>query len=342
MAGSTKKEEAVNWPLERETLNELILKPVFVSDNIFTGTFRVMKNVKDEAKMFFLGAPSKFLQNNDNCDFTPKGGLELVPDKIRVCRKKINMKQCKDEVFDTCLEAALTGAGDAIFDPGATPEDSALQKAMSAQIAKGLTNDLFLLSSFATPGSDLSDGFYDNCYPGLFVDIAAKVASGRLTQINAGSGTALVPGAAIAIFEGLWAARSLAFKGFQKFIAMHEIHCTDDIAENLRQYYQALGVLQQYELIRDGIATLYWNGIPVVSHPEWDAELRNPAVFNLTEPHRAILTIAGNMTVATDLSGSDVSLRVYMDVHETNIFTQGYLRFGGAKVAFPELMVYGQ
>lgn len=340
--GETTLDLGKGWDLTRPELNELILKPVFVSENVLTSSFRVMKNVKTTAKMYFLGAPSKFIQNNDNCDFTPKGGLELVPDSISVCRKKIEMKQCKDEVFDTCFEAALTGSGDAIFDPEATPEDAALQAAMAAQIAKGIVNDLFLIASFAKPGETISDGFYDNCYPGLFEDIRVKVASGRLTQINAGSGAALPPGAALVIFNGLWSARTLAFKGFEKFPAMHEIHVTDDIKENYREYLESMGTLEQYTLLTDGIATLLWRGMPIIGHPEWDAELRSVDGFNLTEPHRAILTLSGNMTVATDLAGTDVNLRIYTDVHMKNIFTQGAMRFGGAKISFPELAVYGQ
>lgn len=338
--GQTILESPMSWELTRPEINELILKPTFVSDNIFTGTFRVMKNVKDEAKMFFLGAPSKFLQKNNDCKFTPKGSMSLVPDKIQVCRMKVEMEQCMDEVFDSCLEAALTGSEDGIFDPTATPEGAQLQAAMATQISKGLTNDLFLLSSFAKPGETASDGFYDICYPGLFANIDSLVAAGKLTQVNAASGAALGAGAAIALFKGMWNARSLKFKGFELFPGQHELHVTNDLYENLHEYYENLGVAEQYQIIKDGITSLTWRGIAVISHPEWDAELRT--TFGLTNPHRAILTLTGNLTVATDLAGTDVSLRIYTDVHMKQLYTQGFLRFGGAKVAFPDLCVFAK
>lgn len=341
MAGETKTESFSEWNLTREEINQLILKPVFVSQNPLTGMFRVMPNVKDKAKMYFLGAPSKFIQNNDNCDFTPKGQMPLTPRDINVCRFKIEMKQCADEVFDTCFEKVLTGAGNEIFNPEATPEAKQLQNAMAEQVAKGIANDLFLISSFANPGSTGDEIFYDRCEKGLFPNMDLDVSQGKLTQIDAGSGSALASGESLLIFEALWANRSLAFKGLVKEKKMHVFHVTDDINENYRQYLSALGTEQAHTLIVEGYGEfLMWNGIPIMPHPEWDAELRN--VFALTEPHRALLVNANNATVASDLRDPNIKLRVYTDVHQKNIYTAGFFRFGGAKLAFPELAVYGK
>lgn len=341
MAGETKQAAFQGWNLTRSEINELILKPVFVSNSPLSNNFRVLKNVKDKAKMYFLGAPSKFIQNSDNCEFTPKGKLPLTPREIAVCRLKIEMKQCADEVFDTCWEKVLTGQGDGIWDPNATPEAKQLQSAMAEQVAKGIANDLFLISSFANPGATEADGFYDRCEKGLFPNLDLDVAQGKLVLLNANSGSALSSGDSVALFEALWANRKLDFIGFENEPAMHEIHVTHDIKENYRKYLQALGTEQAHTLIVEGVGSfLTWNGIPIYAHPEWDAELRNS--FSLTQPHRAILTFANNLTVATDLTSQDVSLRIYTDVHQKEVFTQGNLRFGGAKLAFPDLAVYAK
>lgn len=337
-----------SWDLNRDQMNELILKPVFVSDNVFNSTFKVKPNVKGKIKLHYLSTPSKFIQNNDDCNFNPKGAMSLTPGYLDVKRKKIQMEQCKDELFDTCLEIALTGSGNRIFEPGATPEDAVLQKAMAQVVSIGIQNDLMLLASFSKPGQTISvpgsTDFYDvdsEFQQGLFPNLVKYVADGKLTQINAGSGSALSSGESVVIFQALWNNRSLVFKGLESQIGAHEIHCTQSIADNYREYLESLGTYEQYTVLTNGIARLTWRGIVIVPHPEWDAELRNPLVFNLTEPHRAILTVAGNMQVATDLSASDVSLRIYTDVHQLKVYTAGYLRFGGANLAHPELAVYG-
>lgn len=345
--GKTTVDQGMSWDLSRAQVSQLILKPVFVSDNVFNSTFKVMPRVKDKARMYFLGAPSKFIQNNNNCDFTPKGTLPLTVREIGVQRKKIELQQCKDEVFDSCLEAALTGEGNAIFEPGATPEDNMLQKAMATQVANGIANDLFLLASFAKPGLTIgipgSTDFYevdDTLSQGLFPNLDQDVTDGRLTQLASGSGSALPANGAILLFQALWANRSLAFRGLEAALNMHELHVTQDVADNYRDYLESLGTVQEYSILVDGIQRLTWRGVVIIPHPEWDAEFKNPLVFNLTEQHRALLTVAGNMRVATDLSASDVALRIYTDVHMKNIYVQGNLRFGGARLAFPELAVY--
>jgi|GEM_PF-3780522 len=345
--GATKTDGGMSWDLTSQQVNELILKPVFVSDNVFNSTFKVMRGVKDKATMYFLGAPSKFLKNNSGCTFSAKGSMALTLREIAVQRKEVELTQCKDEVFDTCMEAVLTGEGNNLYEPGSTAADKALQKAMAQQVAVGIQNDLFLLASFAKPGLTItvsgSENFYivdDALKQGLFPNIDADVLAGRLTQISAGSGSALSSGESVDIFKGLWNNRTLVLQGLQASLNMHEIHCTQSVANNYQEYLEAFGTEQANSFVIDGIKTLTWRGIIIIAHPEWDAELRNPLVFNLTEPHRALLTVANNMRVATDLVSGDVAMRIYSDIHRKNIYTQGHLRFGGAKLAHPELAVY--
>lgn len=347
--GATKLDEGQSWDLSQNEINELILKPVFVSENVFNSTFKVMPRVKDKAKMYFLGAPSRFIQKNNACDFTPKGSMPLTVRDIAVQRLKIEMKQCKDEVFDTCLEKDLTGEGNAIFEPGSTEADASLIAGMTEQIAAGISNDLFKLASFAKPGQTISiigsTDFYDvdsALSQGLFPNIEEDVAAGRIVQVDAGSGTALGSGDAVDIFKGLWGNRSLEFKGLEAELQLHEIHCTQSIADNYLDTLEALGTEAANSIIVNGVRRLTWRGIPVIPKPVWDAELQNPQVFALTAPHRAVLTVANNMRVATDLTSQDVELRIYTDIHRKNIYTQGYLRFGGARICHPELVVYAK
>lgn len=319
------------WNLDPQRANRLFLKPIFTTSNPLTSIFSVMRRVKVEAIMYYLGHPSKIIQRNDDCEFTPKGSMGMTQRKINVYRLKVEMQQCNDEFFDTCLEYALGDELD-IFDPENPAHMKALKNAMLMHVQMAKINDLFKLAFFGD--RTLVDDFY-NTTDGVYKFIDEAVANGDIIEVGAGSGAALNAGDSITIFESLHAQSKIQLRKLGNNLKNYMV--TESIYENYRKYLQALGTELANTYIINGVPKgLLYNGIPVIEIPEWDEVLTGD--FGLTNPHRAIYSATGNLKVATDISGTESKFRVYRDpVHMKKWFYASAFTFG-ANYTHSELM----
>ncbi len=325
----------MDWRLNEDEISTLLLTPAFSSESPLSGNFSVLRNVKVDATMHKLNRPKRFLQSNDNCGFTPKGKMQLTSRKITVARMKVNLQFCVDELFDTCLER-ITGAGNDIKKMDSTKALKALKAAMMEQVQQGLIDDIFAVAYFGKVTNTISDADLQSFFAlmnGIWEDIFADVTAGNTPAQTGVSGSALSSGDSVDLFDDTYGDSKLPLKKFKKNFLVYNV--TSTVYENYLAYLQALGTEMANQLIIDGVQVgLKYNGIPVIEHPEWDDILVNE--YGLTLPHRVQLTVQGNDTLATDISGESTSLRVYSDIDEEFIKIKGELRLG-AREAHPEL-----
>jgi hypothetical protein len=329
------------WALNRTELNELLLKPLFVSDNVLTSHFNIRRNVKDEVNLHFIGAPSRFVQPNQDCTFSPKGKLTLTSNTLKVSKHKVELEHCQDEFFDTCLERALTGSGNEIFNPDATPEMKQLKAAMMEQINAGIVNDLSALAWFADSANTIGDATLSAFYSqlatnGIFTQLDAKNPA-VVKLVSAASGTQLSGALAVALLRGMYEQSGTIFRKLPK--ALREFKVTSSIYEPYKDYLRNLGALEQNIIVQEGFEALKYDGMAVVEMPDWDDTLKND--FGLSIPNRAILTASGNLAGGTDVSATGASLRWYSDIHGKSLYAQGYFRFGTG-IVHDELVVYAK
>ena len=312
-----------DWNLNPQAANRLFLKPIFASANPLTEIFSIMRNVKSEATMYYLGHPGKIIQRNDDCNFTPKGRMTMTQRKINVYRAKINMQQCNDEFFDTCLEYALGNELD-IFDPESTDHLRKLKNAMLTHIQIATVNNMLALALYGD--RTLADDFY-NVTDGVYKAIDAAVVAGDITEINAGSGAAYAAGDASDVFKAVHLGSNRILRNLSK--SQKEYLVDEKTFDNYVDELKALGTEEAHRLIVNGIPTdsYKYDGIEVRKVPELGDILE--ADFGLTEPHRVIYQAKGSLKLATDIQGSATRFRVYLDpVHQKVWFYDAAFKLG--------------
>lgn len=323
MFGESVMPAEFDWNLNPQAANRLFLKPIFASSNPLTDIFSVMRRVKTEAVMYYLGHPSKIIQRNDDCKFTPKGQMSMSQRKINVYRCKINMQQCNDEFFDTCLEYALGDELD-IFDPESSEHLRALKNAMLTHIQIATINDMFKLGFFAD--RSLTDDFY-NVTDGVYKFIDEAVVAGDITEVNAGSGSAYSAGDANTLLQAVHRQSNKILRNLPKNQKSYLVD--EETFDNLIDYYKALGTEEANRLIVNGVPTgsYLYDGIPVIKIAEFGYVLEED--FGLTNPHRVIYQANGALKLATDIAGSATKFRVYLDQpHQKTWFYDAAFKLG--------------
>lgn len=333
-AGEVREVQMFDFNLKGSNANKLFLAPIFLASNILTGMFAVMRNVKDEALMWYMGRIRKIIQANDDCKFTPKGGVNLKLRKMEVRRMKVNMSQCNDEFFNTCLERTL-GNELEIFNPDSSDHIKKLKKAMLTVIQEAIVDDLFTLAFFGDRSN--LDPFF-GLTDGIFKKLDEAITAGEITEIATGSGAALPAGASVTIFKAMHKNSHIALRRLPK--SKKTIYVSESIEDNYREYLESLGTELSHTMIVDGVERLRWNGYPIVPVPEWDNILAEDLAQ--TDQHRAILTANKNLVIGTDITGSAAKVRIYQDpVHKKEWYYDAAFKLG-TNFAHAEYVVYAR
>jgi hypothetical protein len=333
MSGRTEITAPVGFNLNPQEANQLFLSPMFVSDNIITDPFfRLMRRVKRDATMSFMGSMARIVQKNTGCGWNPDGTTSITERDITTMKHKINTEQCTDEFFDTCWEY-ITGLEIDIELMTTTEQGRAVQDFTMKVIRDAAINDTFLLAWFSDV--DSVDAFLAQ-NNGWFKDIEADVASGATPSIATGSGAPLAAGASVTIMQLAIDAQLDVFdnvaEGDKKFI----------VSKSIWKNYQAFlksnpNLESDQERLINGTQMLRYNGIDLVKCPQWDTE---DALQGLVDNHRLVLTIAKNLVIATDITSSETRFDSWFDRQDELAKTKAKFRLG-FRVAHPEMLVYG-
>lgn len=101
------------------------------------------------------------------------------------------------------------------------------------------------------------------------------------------------------------------------------ILCSRSFSENYRETLEADGTeAAHYEMV-NGINTLTFRGIPMITRHEWDVHIA--ADFVGYYPHRALLTVPKNLIFGTDLADADSLVeQFYVQEKQLNFFRVQY------------------
>jgi len=333
MAGFTDIREPVSFDLESEKANELFLAPAFVSDNIIGGAFyKIMRNVKRTAVMYFAGALSNIVQKNTGCGWTPSGSMAITQREIEVCKEKIQLELCTDEFFDTCFEDML-GNEEGIYQLNETPTGQAILNYWIERVRQGFKNDVWKLSWFGNTDSVLP--FFAQCN-GWIKQIEADITAGLTPPaVDALSGAPLAAGASVTILEEVIDAQTDILDDVPASDKV--LFVSKSIWNNYKKYLQSNpNCCDSWSTLQDGILELRYDGILLIKCSQFDAcdaTLGNP------DTHRVILAHNRTLTMATDITGEETSFSIRFDVDSKLHKIEAYFK-QGFNVAHPELIVY--
>lgn len=336
MAGKTEMRGPVRFNLNPQEANEMFLSPLFVNQNLIGADWvKIMRNVKQEAVMYFGGAMSRIIQKNRGCGWDPKGEMPITQRTVTTGKHKINVQLCTDEFWDTCLEY-LTGSEIDIYQLDTTELGRLVLNFWIERIQQGYWNDLFTLAFYADTAS--TNPFFAQG-DGWLKDIKQDIADGLTPAIvPTGSGAPLAAGASVTIFEDMIAAQTDVFEDMTEDMKVFIV--SKSIYNNYRDYLKANpAVSESWLSLQNGIMELKFCGIKVEKCPDFDkidAELAGAG-----DQHRALLTFKETLTVATDIRANDTEFNVRFDEDTKLHKIEAFFRLG-FKVAHPELVVLAE
>jgi hypothetical protein len=167
-----------------------------------------------------------------------------------------------------------------------------------------------------------SDVKYYDSINGIWKKVYAAVTGATLNRFTITKNAAatfalqaLAADEALTIFEGVWAKADPRLKSDPNKV----MYVTNTIFENYRQSLQTKGTPYDISLTTDGFRELKWNGTTVRNmetlwdiHIQGDFEQLNTGLA-FDKPHRVLLTVPGNIPVATLSKGDIDSVESFKD-----------------------------
>lgn len=300
-----------------EHMVELFLKPILAVDD-YTQNFRVMSNVVGKRNIYFRGRAAKIMKKVENCTFTEKGGISITDKEITTTNVGVQIKECWSTFKDTVFEKAWLKSGTDKHDmTGTEVEDIFIDF-----IQEGMRRDVARVLWFGDANAASADWDWFDGWLKCMLDNSGDL--GYSTDISAfETGAALNTDAAVDIFEELeenapstlW---QLGKENLRFYVSRGIVH---NFAASLRGTIQTDSA---FDTLVNGVKTLAWNGIPIVTLPELDADLAdadNPIASSLNTGSNniVILTTPENLVVALDgnnVMGNDARIWYSMDDDE--------------------------
>lgn len=170
------------------------------------------------------------------------------------------------------------------------------------------------------------NGFWDQIYDIMTANPGQKVAIAENALTTKAAQMALAADTAVDVFEGLLTSSTVdpRLLGDDNRV----IYCTQSLFNNYKKYLRSFpNIDASYERIEGRYDSLMFDGVQVISVPDWDriirADFDNGTKYDL--PHRAVLTTKDNLPIALDASEALTDLKVfYDDVTELNHIKGGY------------------
>lgn len=167
-------------------------------------------------------------------------------------------------------------------------------------------------------------------FPGMNVTVSAPVnVSGDLagsvaTTTAAVRNTTLKAGAAAAIMQLMWEARTDELAEFDGTDAVFDV--TRSFYENYKAYLNTFagGVQGAYMDLQNGKKTLAFEGIPLIKHPDWDKRVKS-ADYGYVQPHMAFLSTRKNYVWGTDSTDDMAKVEAWYELKDQlNYFRAQY------------------
>lgn len=320
----------LNAGYQLEASRELLLKPVFTSDNVLGQVSSILNlpiydvayNVKEKRKFKRIGKMGPIAKARTNCStWDPVVIQSMVDDEFTVHAFEVEGELCADEF--TGIWENIRGAGNNM---NVTEGELAqqLEQALIMRIRMALKDDIFrqvwfsettFQTTYATSLSKLdmrTRGVIEtqcNQFDGLWEQIEDGVTASNIAYVDSYDGATRYASSAniAAWFEAMLAAASRELKGFvRQGRAVFLVQSAFMTA--YRQYLQGLGTEMANRYIKDGDgmplrSLLFYDGIPVIEVEEWDAfDDMFPIAGKAKE--RGLLVALENLQIGTDAAST--------------------------------------
>lgn len=168
------------------------------------------------------------------------------------------------------------------------------------------------------------------------VNVSGDLAGSTATVTAAVRGTTLKAGAAVAILQAMYEARTDELAEFDATDARFDV--TRSIYENYLAYLQTqTGAEAAFSTLVNGVRTLTFNGIPVMKRPDWDKRI-NSADFGYVMRHRALLSSHKTYVFGTDSTDDMAQVEAwYEKKDQMNYFRTQYC--AGTQIVHPIYIV---
>lgn len=164
------------------------------------------------------------------------------------------------------------------------------------------------------------------------VNVSGDLAGSAATVTAAVRATTLKAGAAVAILQAMYEARTDELAEFDATDARFDV--TRSIYENYLAYLQTqTGAEAAFSTLVNGVRTLTFNGIPVMKRPDWDKRIKS-ADFGYVMPHRALLSSHKTYVFGTDSTDDMAQVEAwYEKKDQMNYFRTQYC--AGTQIVHP-------
>lgn len=272
------KEDAQKW----------FLQPLFLGGDDVQ-MFNVVTDAKSSYKLQKYGSLEKITVAQAD-GFTGSSGSSTTQRTINLTRLNAEGEQSASEFFGK-IDGELLRRG---IDRQ-NIEGTVLAEIILGIFTKGVMRDKNRQFWFADTAS--GDANY-SAYDGIMKQLQSLPAAQRLVFP---AGATIAAGVAEAQFQLM---KDAAPNEMMENLNDVVILATRDVVENYLKFLKALGTERAHIQTENGQQRLFWDGIEVISMPEWDSHLAADAadtgIVGNTDPHRAIMTVKSNIEVATD------------------------------------------
>ncbi len=313
--------------LDPKDTNEVIVLPL-TEVHAIEDFFDVRTDIIYKERLVLSNNLRRIIRAATGCGFEATDDAVNVYEKyLEVCALKVNLEQCAADLGSSWFAKWLK-KGTNIDDL----TDTALQDFIVAQVIDALKYDLPELSWFGD--TDSNDDFLASCdgiWKRIFEAIdeysgqRLAVIGDTLSDCEALDVMRLLYEGAPAQLDGQPAANKqflLTRELYDNYLTCREDACCGD---------------RSWDMVEAGPRQLYFRGVPVIKMTEWTEAIN---FHNLSNPHRAMYTMKGNLYVGTDAVSSDQSLDFWYDKKDEMNYMRLKMKWG-TQIVFDQLTVVG-
>lgn len=299
---------------------ELFITPALQGQNNFD-QYRIIPNVATKRQMNFRAQADKITRKATGCSFTAKGNVSLTDKVLDVNPIEAQGQLCDRDLADTVFEDTWFKQGN--DRPDAT--GTIAEQIMMDYIVEGVKRDNTRVVWFGDEDDGDADFNHIDGFWRLMLDSSGSLgATYNITNVETGG--SLDTDAAETVFKNLF--ENIPAYAWQLGRSNFRFYVSHGLELNYRTTLRADATDTSNTIRINGLDTLAFEGIPVVTIPEWDDDLADSSLpasisngFNTTSDNLAILTIADNLVIGTDLvssaRGTDARIWYSMDNKET-------------------------
>lgn len=307
----------------------------------------IRENIKAQEQIAFLGLLSKLTKAHTDCGGSPTSTNIPMTEKFWTpAAVRFWLSMCATELEQTFF---VWGQNAGIDRLELVNDKSHINAFVVQRILEAVSEDTLRIAWFndtdadnventpglITTGVSLTDY---NIIDGLWKQIYADVASNpsRQTTIALNSQTTYANQA----FDDTDVTNKLAHDILQDMLEAADTRLIDQTSSGLqfivtrsiynqlkREYKNYTALQSSFEMVQNGKKALMFDGIPVIPFNFWDRTIDNDFDNGTAhyQPHRALLTVRGNIPLGFDASNATNVLKYFfLDKEETNNWKGGF------------------